>query len=400
MTSGALYLYTGPIVAFFLSALYFGVWTYRRERLYILLLSLSFFCYMLAALSQMLFIPRDAGLNAVVSGAVYTLCIYLLAKGVMLRFRGPAPDRLITVASILIVALVAYYYYVDRSLLMRIYVQNFGYGFMIVMAAFRIRPARAGGLLDHVFFWVMLLFGLHFFVRTALTVPISDVIARYDQLLAADADRVEMLKAFGATPFWQVMNFSVFISGLLIALMLFVAVALDVIEDFRRESGADMLTGLLNRRGFHNEAQAVWGDAAMRPVSIAYCDLDHFKSVNDTFGHAIGDRVLKQFAEVLSGELRHWDVAARFGGEEFVLLLPRAAGEAALAIADRLRRAVRDTVFEDLSDGRAVTTSIGVAEAGPTETLSELIHRADLMVYAAKRAGRDRCLLDPRVPGP
>lgn len=400
MTSGALYLYTGPIVAFFFAVLYFGVWTYRRARVYILVLSLSFLCYMLAALTQMIYIPRDAGLNALVSTTVYTLCIYLLAKGATLRFGGPARDRFISVVAVLVVVLIAYFYYVDRSLLMRIYAQNFGYGFMVVAAALQIRPRRTHGLIDHVFFWVLLLFGLHFFLRTALTVPMSDVIYRYDEALAAGADRVEMLRALVVSPFWQVMNFSVFISGLLIALVLFVAVALDVIEDFRRESGSDMLTGLLNRRGFHVEAQAVWNDPGLRPVSIAYCDLDRFKSINDTFGHATGDRVLRQFADILSGELRHWDVAARFGGEEFVLLLPHADGAAALAIAERLRRMLRDTVFEELSDGRAVTVSIGLAEAGPTETLSEAIHRADLMVYAAKRVGRDRCLLDPAVPDP
>lgn len=398
MAAGGLYLYTGPIIAFFFSALYFGVWTYRRERTYILLLSLSFFCYMLAALMQMLFIPQDPGLNSLASTLVYTACIYLLVKGVTLRFAEGRRSRLMLVVAVAVVVLSAYFYYGERSLLLRIYVQNFGYGVMVVAAALGMRSRR--GLVDRAFFWVLLLFGLHFFVRTLLTAPIAGELARYDQLIAAGADPVEMRRGFAASPFWQVMNFSIFISGLLIALMLFVAVALDVIEDFRRESGLDTLTGLLNRRGFHLEAQAVWRDAGMRPVSLAYCDLDHFKSINDSFGHAAGDRVLRQFADIVSGELRHWDVAARFGGEEFVLLLPHASGEAALAIVERVRGALRAVAFEDLSDGRAVTASFGVAEAGPTETLAELIHRADLMVYAAKRAGRDRCLLDARVPAP
>ncbi|MFG1392168.1 GGDEF domain-containing protein [Xanthobacter agilis] len=398
MGTGGLYIYTGPIIAFFFSALYFGVWTHRRERLYILLLSLSFFCFMLAALSQMLSIPRDSGLNAVVSAVIYTLCISLLAKGVALRFHEPRRDRLTVIVAVAVVVLSAYFYYVDRSLILRIYVQNFGYGIIVIAVALRMQGRRRG--LDLAFFWVLLLFGLHFFVRTVLTAPILGDLARYDHLVAAGADPEELRRAFAASPFWQVMNFSVFISGLLIALMLFVAVALDVIEDFRRDSGSDTLTGLLNRRGFHLEAEAVWRDAGMRPVSIAYGDLDHFKAINDTFGHAAGDRVLKQFAETLSGELRHWDVASRFGGEEFVLLLPRASGEAALAIVERVRRALRDAVFDDLSDGRAVTVSFGIAEAGPTETAAEVIHRADVMVYAAKRSGRDRSVLDPQVPQP
>lgn len=396
MASGGLYLYTGPIVAFFFSALYFGAWTHRRERLYILVLSFAFLCYALAALTQMLFIPRDPGLNSVISTVIYTLCIFLLVKGVSLRFQEPGQEKLTVALALAVVALTTYFYYVDRSLLLRIYVQNFGYGFMVTLAALRLRTRR--GLLDQSFFWVLLVFGLHFFVRTLLTAPIAGDLARYDALIAAGADPVEMRKGFSSSPFWQVMNFSVFISGLLIALMLFVAVALDVIEDFRRESGSDTLTGLLNRRGFHLVATPLWNNAGMRPLSVAYCDLDHFKSINDTFGHAVGDRVLRQFSDIVSSELRHWDVAARFGGEEFVLLLPRASGEAALAIVERVRGVLRATRFDELSDGRAVTASFGVAQAGPTETLAELIHRADLMVYAAKRAGRDRCLLDQKVP--
>ncbi|MFG1477819.1 diguanylate cyclase [Xanthobacter sp. V4C-4] len=398
MAAGGLYLYTGPIVAFFLSAVYLAVWTYRRERVYILLLSLSFLCYMLAALSQMLFIPRDDGLNAVVSAAIYTACIYLLAQGISLRFHEPRRETLTLAIALGVVAASIYFYYVHRSLLGRIYTQNFGYGLICLVVALRMRQRRARGVLDRAFFWVLLLFGLHFFVRTVLTAPLAGDLAHYDEMIAAGADPLEMRRGFAVSPFWQVLNFTVFISGLLIALMLFVAVALDVIEDFRRESGADTLTGLLNRRGFHLEAQPVWADAAMRPLSVLYCDLDHFKSINDSYGHGAGDRVLKQFADILSGQLRHWDVAARFGGEEFVVLLPHASGEAALALADRMRRVLRDTVFEDLSDGRAVTASVGVAEAGPSETLGEVIHRADVMVYAAKRAGRDRSLLDPATP--
>ncbi|MFG1402510.1 GGDEF domain-containing protein [Xanthobacter sediminis] len=400
MAAGGLYLYTGPIVAFFFSALYLGVWVHRRDRLYVLILSLSFLCYVVAALSQMLTIPRDGWPNVLASTVTYTLCICLLAQGIAMRFGATGRDWLTPALAIGVVVLVCYFYFVDHSLVMRIYVQNFGYGIIVVRVALRVRAARGSGMLDRVFFWVLLLFGLHFFVRTALTAPFAGEISRLDHLIADGVDLDEVRRRFATSMFWQALNFSVFIAGLLIALMLFVAVSLDVVEDYRRESCSDTLTGLLNRRGFHNGAIPLWNDPGMRPLSIAYGDLDHFKSINDSFGHAAGDSVLRQFADLLSGELRHSDMAARFGGEEFVLLLPRAEGAKALAIAERVGRAMRDAVFEELSDGRAVTVSFGVAEAGPTETLAEVIQRADRMLYAAKRAGRDRCLLAPEVPGP
>ncbi len=401
MTSSGLYLYTGPIVALFFALLYFSAWLYRRARLYLLILALAFFCYTVAALTQMAHVPADAGLNAVLSGVGYTLCILLLVKGIEGRFGETRREVFSLAMAITVMLLTVYFYYVDRSLISRIYAQNFGYGLICAVAALRLRiHGHVRSPLDRAFFWIFLAFGLQFFVRTALTVPLTGELAQYEQLLQAGVERRQLLEVFRTSPFWQVLNFTVFISGLLIGLLLFVAVALDVIEDFRQESSVDPLTGLLNRRGFQLKAEPLWRDAAMRPLSLVYCDIDHFKAINDSFGHPAGDVVLHGVGELLSGELRHWDVAARFGGEEFVLLLPRASGEGALGLAERIRTLLQATTFDVLGDGRKVTASFGVAEAGATETLSEVIHRADLMVYAAKRSGRDRSLLDPDTPAP
>lgn len=401
MASSGLYAYTGPIIALFFAVLYFSAWLYRRVRIYLLGLAFGFLFYACAALLQMLHVPPDAGLNAVLSGACYTLCVFLLVKGIEGRFGDTRREVFSLAMAITVMVLTIYFYYFDRSLLSRIYAQNFGYGLICTVAALRLRlHGHVRSPLDQAFFWIFLAFGLQFFVRTALTVPLTGEIAQYEQLLQAGVERRQLLEVFRVSPFWQVLNFTVFISGLLIGLLLFVAVALDVIEDFRQESSADPLTGLLNRRGFQLKAEPLWRDAAMRPLSLVYGDIDHFKAINDSFGHPAGDVVLRGVGELISGELRHWDVAARFGGEEFVLLLPRASGTGALGLAERIRTLLQATSFDVLSDGRNVTASFGVAEAGATETLAEVIHRADLMVYAAKRSGRNRSLLDPATPEP
>ncbi|MFC3714355.1 diguanylate cyclase [Sphingoaurantiacus capsulatus] len=160
-------------------------------------------------------------------------------------------------------------------------------------------------------------------------------------------------------------------------------------------AGTDPLTGIANRRRFLETAAAEFERARHlgHPVSLIIVDLDHFKSVNDTYGHGVGDTVLRRAAEEAVRACRSSDLVARFGGEELVVLLPETDADGALRAADTLRRAIG--VPTEL-DGRriAITASAGVAEwRAPDESIPSLLDRADRALYAAKRAGRDRTLL-------
>lgn len=143
----------------------------------------------------------------------------------------------------------------------------------------------------------------------------------------------------------------------------------------------DPLTGLPNRRGFDARVPE------RAPGAILFLDLDHFKKVNDTYGHAIGDDVLCQAARVVSAELRRDDVVARFGGEEFVIWLPAPGPGPAWQTGERLRRAVAETVR---AADRPVTASIGLALADAGAPRETVIARADAALYAAKNGGRNR----------
>lgn len=170
-----------------------------------------------------------------------------------------------------------------------------------------------------------------------------------------------------------------------------------------RSGFTDVLTGWHNRRYL----QVRLGEELARArrdgdtLSCLMLDLDHFKRINDTFGHAAGDEVLRELAQRVEAEVRASDVAARYGGEEFVILLPRTAAQAAGLLAERIRRVVRERPV-DVGDGHAVTVtaSIGVASVslGPADSdlkaLGEaLLARADAALYQAKAAGRDRIVL-------
>lgn len=158
----------------------------------------------------------------------------------------------------------------------------------------------------------------------------------------------------------------------------------------------DPLTGLFNRRYFERRLREEVAHARRhhRPFALVMIDLDHFKFVNDTYGHEDGDRVLCHVAEVIREQLREDDVACRFGGEEFLILLRTTGGLAARAVANRLRAALvsKPIPIGPRGDGRVVTFSAGVAAADERNAYDaeDILSRADVALYRAKRMGRNR----------
>jgi two-component system cell cycle response regulator len=157
-------------------------------------------------------------------------------------------------------------------------------------------------------------------------------------------------------------------------------------------SMSDALTGLLNRYGLQRALQRELSEARRyaRPLSCLLLDIDFFKAVNDTFGHAAGDTALMQVAGVLTEAMRGSDVVCRYGGEEFLVLAPETSLEGALALAEKIRLAVRARLFGDGGRVFPITLSIGAAALRGDESGNDMIARADEALYHAKQAGRDR----------
>jgi len=160
----------------------------------------------------------------------------------------------------------------------------------------------------------------------------------------------------------------------------------------------DGLTGLYNRRYMESHLDSLLEEAANsgKSVSLLIFDIDYFKAVNDTYGHAAGDTVLREFSARISQNVRGVDMACRLGGEEFVVVMPDTDVAYAFMVAERLRQRVGEEPF-DVGDGRAinVTVSIGIGVTeGPTDTASDLLERADHALYRAKRDGRNRVVAE------
>jgi diguanylate cyclase (GGDEF)-like protein len=158
----------------------------------------------------------------------------------------------------------------------------------------------------------------------------------------------------------------------------------------------DDLTGVNNRRHFLDLATREFAVAQryQHPLSVLLIDVDHFKQVNDTFGHQVGDAILKRVAQIAREYLRDADVLARYGGEEFIVSLPNTDAHGAFIAAEHIRRAIAERGMQTGNEPVRVTISAGVAEiSGKEDTLDRLIQRADQALYTAKTAGRNRTVV-------
>ena len=167
-------------------------------------------------------------------------------------------------------------------------------------------------------------------------------------------------------------------------------------ERRRHEALMDPVTGLPNRRDF----DAQFGQLVARttgPIALALMDLDHFKRVNDRFSHLVGDDVLRVCARLLRESSRDHDLVARFGGEEFAIVLPGAELPVALVVCERMRRAIADYPWDTIHEGLEVTASLGCIVGLPGTTTQELLTEADRQLYAAKAAGRNKVMPEPNA---
>lgn len=175
-------------------------------------------------------------------------------------------------------------------------------------------------------------------------------------------------------------------------LLMLLIIVRDVMADMTARSETDTLSGLLNRRGFEDRGNRAI-ELARRtgaPAVLVVADLDHFKAINDSFGHPAGDAVIARFSEVLRANADPNAIAGRLGGEEFAVILSGSNVASGRRYAESVRSNFRQLTHADLGLDSPVTASFGVAQLAPGDSLSDLMRRADLALYTAKTSGRDR----------
>jgi diguanylate cyclase (GGDEF)-like protein len=367
-----------PVLAKVLSGLFLKLWLERPAYRHVLFFSTGYLSYAITFGLQAMDWPFGYPANGLLSNLFILYAYMAIIHGIMLRRGHPTPFLALGVLGAIAFAGQFWFAVIVPDMTGRIYAVNFCYGAMMLVAAATMHTFRNKTPIERVLFAVALTIGLYSFVRT---IGISLV----------EGHIVDRAQYVGSLT-WLVLNFSAAFFALLFALTLAYMVVLDAMQDLRAESMTDLLSGLLNRRGFeeHGRKALAHADGIGVPAALLICDIDHFKSVNDRFGHACGDQVITAFGRCLSDAAGGEHVTARIGGEEFAVVLAGANLKTGRLFAEAVRNACSTLKISGLPEDCAVTASFGVAEMQAGEDLTSLMRRADAALYEAKRRGRDR----------
>lgn len=332
----------------------------------------GFFCGFLGFL---LTIARSSLPNvvAVVVGHFLIFSAFVLFyRGILLFFRSPRTTRPLWIACAVALVMLVYFSAVEDRVAIRIVIVSLI--LFLVRGLIAIELFRQAGhrFLVHIFAFLMAAYTLFGVTRSLVTLHHGPP---YDFMQTTHFQ----------TPSLVVNLIFICVLGLFFLLML----SSELVAIVEAQSLYDHVSGALNRRGIDQRLalELVRAERNGYQLAVALLDIDHFKQINDTAGHAEGDAALKQVVEVISARLRSYDFFGRYGGDEFLLVFPQTSCEDALRIAERIEQAVRRLRVS--RSGLPITLSIGLTFAAPCETAVSMLARADMALYNAKRAGRD-----------
>jgi diguanylate cyclase (GGDEF)-like protein len=374
-----------PAIATLFAIMFLCVWRFSGSQRYLLLVSASFFVYAVGAACQISMIPGDVGWNTLITGGLYLYSAGLMARGIAARYRARISNATLIIVGSCTLAAITYFYYVDKDIVARIYILNYGSALLLLFPLAHWRRFLNKKAIDKAVFAIYLTFALSFFPRTYFS--ITSAVRR-------------PLPDFAHSPFWLALQLTLAMFAVALGLALLAAAMVDMISLLRKERDIDGLTQLYNRRRFEEIGTEILRRRSREAHSLVLCDIDHFKAVNDRYGHAAGDHVLRLLGKIAHSCIRDDDIAARYGGEEFVVLLPGVSLDGAMRFAERMRSSLENTPFSVLPPGQNVTASFGVVERREGESLSRMCGRADALLYAAKSHGRNRIEVDALSPMP
>ncbi|UUO10355.1 GGDEF domain-containing protein [Alcaligenes faecalis] len=308
--------------------------------------------------------------------AMYLYGVWALSHGVALRFGGRAHPRLAGVIVLVTLGLLFYFSQIDDDLWLRLQILNWGLALLVALPIKSILSGRSRT--------IPLATLLRASYLTALLYAFVRVFA-----LATLIPR-EMQPELTRSGFWLLMLATNMFISIWVALAILTSTAMSIVQTLDHERSRDPLTRLLNRRAFFEQVKKrleLYGHSGW---AVMTCDLDHFKMVNDTWGHVAGDRALKEFGALLARTVRQDDLAARFGGEEFVLLIRSASLHTAVLVAERLRSSVMNLHIP--ATAHTLTASFGVVQLSSNGDINQAIEQADRLLYEAKHAGRNKVI--------
>ncbi|MFG0641192.1 diguanylate cyclase [Delftia sp. WSY_22] len=369
-----LYVLIAPLSILLLSCTLAVCWLVQRRQRYLLWIAGGYALVSLALAWQSIAHREQLHHWAVYTGAMYLFGTWCFARCMAGRYGVSAHPVLGLLIGAVVLAALYYYSRIQVDLWVRVHWLNTGLGLLQLLPApamLRRRPPQ--DWLERMLYWSYVVFAGYTAARPLLVLALGST----------------DLNEIARSTYWLVTLVSTLSFALLFTLMLLACTVRDVFTALRQERNHDSLTNLLNRRAFQEAAELRLADSHMAPVSVLIGDIDHFKRINDSWGHDCGDRVLQAVARTLQQHVRSDDLVSRFGGEEFVLLLMRTTPEEAERVAERIRAQLSADGYV-LAAGQRITISFGIAPVAANTALTDALTRADALLYSAKQAGRDR----------
>ena len=249
------------------------------------------------------------------------------------------------------------------------------FAIVLLDSAFVVISSRGRQTIDRFLGMVLLFTGLHFFAKAGLAVLVGSGSTAKDYI---------------HTNYALISQSATAVLVVAVGLTLLATLVLEIMADQRSESEKDILSALANRRGFDRQVQSLLAAAPNGSHAVILCDLDYFKRINDTYGHHVGDQVIRSFGQLMNETAPKRAVLGRIGGEEFAIFLPDTTIGAAVRFAQALRDAMM--TLPDLPDSVNVTASFGVSSLTSHAGLPEAYRQADGALYRAKNAGRNQVM--------
>lgn len=350
-------------------------WTFDRRNKYLLVMGAGGGAYAVGLWVQLAEV-LPGRVPDLMLGALCMCGGTLLGIEGLVRRRGRSIGKLFAVGAITVTVVAEIWFgVVDPHVIWRVRAEDYVFAAVLTFGLVRGRMLSSGRRRDQILFVALVGVTLLCLARTWVGVSAESVRA-------------------GAQFNSDVFDFGVYVVYAILLVPIAAAIVSQevsaVIDVFRRERDTDSLTGVLNRGGFMADAQRMIDDARLAPVTLVLCDLDHFKRVNDQFGHQAGDEVLRAFGRMLRESARNLDLVGRMGGEEFAILLGTSDCASGFEFAERVRLRLSSETFTSIPPAHRVTASFGVATANGRATLDSLTREADHRLYLAKEAGRDQ----------
>ena len=320
---------------------------------------------------------EEVSILRILADNLYLLSVVTAVVAFAIRFKEPVPVKRLAAIYIVAIAAVAAVYAHMFDVIAKAYIISSACSFMMALVLPIIRNHRQTRF-NKILYWAA-------GISSATLMANAAVLVMTDKnlLLADNASEIGFL---------AVLNFSAMMVALVIALCLFISYSSEVVSEFQEKSNTDTLTSVFNRGAFeaHVEIEITKSEANNLPLSLVVADIDFFKNVNDTYGHVVGDDVIKAFSATLSNSVRVGDTVGRVGGEEFCILLSTANSSMAKMIAEAARTNFEQGRYVEGDENKILTASFGVAQLQSGDKYEDLFKRADAALYLSKDTGRNK----------